>query len=1104
MRCPFCSTERDDNPQCPNCGEGLTLAPDLQLESELGRGGMATVYLGHLGDRQVAIKVLSLAFPNTDWKSLELFERSSQILEHLDHPGLPQSDGFKQDDRGLAYLIREPFYETLEERVRRKGTYSGAALAELTQYLLDLLAYLQGRQPPVVHRDIKPSNIMFRSPTDPQPVLVDFDTLALPSGAGAKLTLVGTPGYAAPEQLIGDASPASDVFGLGATLFFAATQEDPNPNSIRALMPRIDPPFSAVFEEMMAPSLNKRPPNAAAVIEQLRPPSVPAISGRKQRRLVFVALGLVSLLGALTVLFVAYFGPKPMPSPYPDSLNALGEAMNEAFSSETPEDLADLMLTKEDLRAACPDLAASKLTKIESKLKDERAAVHQSFIECSQLIDFKDAQFTELIAGERRKAVPGCPSLQRVYDRYPGLRSRRLCDQRLPALWHRGERHPGQQPQQARAMGVYGGSKMSDQTLSCPFCSQALASRTERCSSCGESLVVAGRFSLGRELGRGGMGAVYEAVDAESGAVYAAKILSLRADEVDWKSVELFERSLRVLEGLKHPSLPTIRSWERRDLALILVREAFNGGTLEERIEKEKRTLGQSQIESLVAGLFDALDFLHSRPEPIIHRDIKPSNIMFRHSESWQPVLVDFDTIAAPVGQGSGLTMVGTPGYAAPEQMIGQTSPASDVYGLGATLVYALTHQEPDKIERRQGKPILEGLLGNTDPALAALIEAMLEPAVEDRIRDIPSARAFLANPPRVPRRQSSRQPPKARSNRLYIVLAVLLLVAGQMIAVYVTMDGPNEPQATDEASTKPSVLQALDVFDGQSSYPQKIVIDEPGARVAVGDFDGELIMWSLEGEPLWQRKFEDTISGLALSADGQWLAVAETDSAYFTGTVHLLEASTGQERWSLGGELAAGSTLQFDEEGQLWLSNYGAFIHAFDLATGKEDPSKRIQAHGESGSSDFVIVKNHLVTGGYDHHLRLFDLSDGEEVQSWSGPSSGFRAVAMSQDQQRVAALEKNGGLWVWQVGRDEALLHQPQAHGERPYDLDFSPDGAHLATSGRDGELKIWDIDSGEILFSDQPHDGKIHCLDWWNAGPMLISGGRDRMLRLWSVEI
>ena len=264
----------------------------------------------------------------------------------------------------------------------------------------------------------------------------------------------------------------------------------------------------------------------------------------------------------------------------------------------------------------------------------------------------------------------------------------------------------------------------------CPFCNAPLAAEPSGprfCPSCGDGLVFGGRFLLTERLGSGGMSVVYGA-RADTGERAAVKILTLQTAK-EWNVLDLFDHGAQVLMGVRHPGLPVVYDLSQDQKGRhILVREAFDGGTLEERVLREGRPLEPAAFDRLFEALLGIVGYLHGLVPPVLHRDIKPSNIMFRTCADWNPVLVDFDTVALPPERRSGLTVVGTPGYAAPEQFYGEAVPQSDLFGLGATMLCVATHTDVNLLPRAAGRFQVEGRLDNVDPRARGVMRRLLEP----------------------------------------------------------------------------------------------------------------------------------------------------------------------------------------------------------------------------------------------------------------------------------------------------------------------------------------------------------------------------------------
>ncbi|MBC7879854.1 MAG: serine/threonine protein kinase [Anaerolineae bacterium] len=155
-----------------------------------------------------------------DWQQFEPFERELQILPKLDHPLIPKFlDTFwLKEPEGHYFCIVQQFIPgvSLAERLVRGDRFDRMQVEALAKDLLGVLDYLHSQDPPLVHRDIKPSNLIWGD--DQKIHLIDFGAVQVMGQEERTLTATGTFGYMAPEQFVGRATPASDLYSLGATL----------------------------------------------------------------------------------------------------------------------------------------------------------------------------------------------------------------------------------------------------------------------------------------------------------------------------------------------------------------------------------------------------------------------------------------------------------------------------------------------------------------------------------------------------------------------------------------------------------------------------------------------------------------------------------------------------------------------------------------------------------------------------------------------------------------------------------------------------------------------------------------------------------------------
>jgi eukaryotic-like serine/threonine-protein kinase len=253
------------------------------------------------------------------------------------------------------------------------------------------------------------------------------------------------------------------------------------------------------------------------------------------------------------------------------------------------------------------------------------------------------------------------------------------------------------------------------------------------------------RYQIIDLLGEGGNGKTYRAVDPQTNKKVAIKILNTYGMP-DWKTLELFEREVKILSQLDHPAIPRYLDFFRATIAgnetLCLVQGIAPGRTLSAWIAAG-HVFTEEKLQNIAAQVLEILKYLQSFAPPIIHRDIKPQNILL--TGTGEVYLVDFgavrDTYNLTITGGS--TIVGTYGYMAPEQTRGQAVLASDLYGLGATLLYLKSGEDPADLPVKQMKIDFRGNL-KFSSTFATWLDGLLAPFPEDRYSNASVALDYL------------------------------------------------------------------------------------------------------------------------------------------------------------------------------------------------------------------------------------------------------------------------------------------------------------------------------------------------------------------------
>jgi serine/threonine protein kinase len=261
---------------------------------------------------------------------------------------------------------------------------------------------------------------------------------------------------------------------------------------------------------------------------------------------------------------------------------------------------------------------------------------------------------------------------------------------------------------------------------------------------------------IGRQTGR----RTFLARDLQTEQSVILKLLLFGVD-FTWDDLKLFEREAEVLKSLAEPlgtridlpAIPKYLDWFDVDTELgqgfVLVQTYIEARSLQNWLDAG-RTFSEDELISIAKQLLTILDYLHSRQPAVIHRDIKPSNILLGDRSGNSPgqvYLVDFGSVRTATN-GTTITVVGTYGYMPPEQFGGHTSPASDLYALGATIICLATGQHPSELPHRDMRIDFVDLV-NLSERMTKWLKSMTESSVNLRLKSATQALIALNLPNR-------------------------------------------------------------------------------------------------------------------------------------------------------------------------------------------------------------------------------------------------------------------------------------------------------------------------------------------------------------------
>ena len=325
--------------------------------------------------------------------------------------------------------------------------------------------------------------------------------------------------------------------------------------------------------------------------------------------------------------------------------------------------------------------------------------------------------------------------------------------------------------------------------------------------------VIDGKYEILKEIGRGGMSIVYLAMDKRLNKQWAVKEIrkkgSGKNDEVVVNSL-LAEANM--MKKLDHPSLPRIVDIIDNGITIYVVMDYIEGESLD-KILSEYGAQPEELVVNWAKQLCDALSYLHSQKPSIIYRDMKPANVMLKPEGNIK--IIDFGIAREYKEQNlADTTVLGTKGYAPPEQYSGQTDPRSDIFALGMTMHHLLTGVDP-----RNGEPYAPVRQWNPElsEGIEIIIDRCVEPAAENRYQSCADLLSDLEHPELITKGFKQKQRRKLISFIVAIGMSAVMAIAGLVLNTTATSLNTQDYETNIGTTNPANYYTAIDI------YPQRI-----------------------------------------------------------------------------------------------------------------------------------------------------------------------------------------------------------------------------------------------------------------------------------------
>ena len=601
-----------------------------------------------------------------------------------------------------------------------------------------------------------------------------------------------------------------------------------------------------------------------------------------------------------------------------------------------------------------------------------------------------------------------------------------------------------------------------------------------------------GEYEVIRELGRGGMGAVYLAhrADGEFDRQVAVKLLKrgIDTDEI----LARFKAERRILARLDHPNIARLLDAGTTDdgLPYFVMEYVADGEPL--TVFARTHDLSVSARLELFRKVSAAVQFAHQNL--VVHRDLKPDNILV--TAAGEPKLLDFGIakLLASDEDAWAMTIPGeerlTPAYASPEQVRGESiTTMSDVYSLGALLYKLLTDKSAHNFSAaRPSATALQRVICQTEPQRPSL-------AVEEPER----ARALRGDLDNIVLRALAKAPERRYASAGHLGDDLRRYLEGRPVRARKDTLGYRASKfvARNKVGVAVAALALLTLLSAfVATMTQRNRAERQSLRAETSEYNSRRLLYAAQMNLAYQA-WESANVGRALDLlEAERPKAGQEDLRGFEW--RLLWRLAHERGRTLPGPTSLATRVRFSRDaGKVVAATLDGKAFVWDAATGQ------LLKSFETGGTYVALTTDgqSIVTGSADGSTKQWDIASGGLKRSFGGHTAAVVCIASSPDGETLATASFDGTAKIWSVATGQ-LLVTLKGHGDALNSVAFSPDGQLLATGSHDHTAKLWEAASGKEIATLAGHSWWVSDAEFAPDGKTLATSGSDGEIKLWDV--
>ncbi|MFM6833062.1 MAG: protein kinase domain-containing protein, partial [Dolichospermum sp.] len=566
-------------------------------------------------------------------------------------------------------------------------------------------------------------------------------------------------------------------------------------------------------------------------------------------------------------------------------------------------------------------------------------------------------------------------------------------------------------------------------------------------------MLIKNRYRLVKEIAKGEFYQTFLAVDENQFPPLVCIVQKLLFLE---QKIEDFEYQIQQLKQLgKHPQIPELITYFTEDKYYYLIQEFIEGDNLATVLEKQG-VFNENQIWQVLKSLLPVLSFIHNHQ--IIHRNINPENIIWPTFNQNQNLLenlflTDFTVVKFVNRNQSKDDIVGSAEYISPEQIQGKAVFASDLYSLGVTCIYLLTHIRPFELFNITHNSWIwrDYLTNQISEYLAQTLDKMVKHNLQERWK---SANEIIYN--------------------LGIKVNYWRLVS--------------------------HIYEDNHTIKNQIYSPINTIALSPDSQIlASGEDDQSIKLWDLKTQQLIAnlKEHNQAITAVKFHPNGTILATASDDK-----TIKLWDIKTLTIIQTLSGHSHAVKSLTFHDNGKILASgSWDKTIKIWDINTG-------LQLHTLTGHKlqvnavAFSPQRELLASASHDKTVRIWQIQNGKYhlLTTLLGHTWAVLTVAFSPTNQNLLATGSGDNtIKLWDINTGE-VINTLSGHSWSVVAVAFSTDGEMLISGSWDKTVKIWQISTKSEITSLVGHTDSVSSVAISDDIELIISASKDKTIKLW----